>query len=232
MEGGFQFLDIILFAMIAGFIVLRLRGVLGKRTGHEEHPSPERRPRPIGAGENANDARPPQDNVTALPERGGRKNAEEAYASAAARTAVKRVQEIDRNFDAELFVAGAKSAYEMIVTAFAKGDEAALKPLLSAEVLSNFSNEIKARAARGETQETTLVGFKSAKIVDAEIKGRIGEITVRFQAELIQATRNAEGNIIAGTPNAMEQVTEIWTFARDLRSRDPNWALIATSTPA
>ena len=228
MDGGFQILDIILFAMIAGFIFLRLRASLGRRSGQED----QSRPRPTLLGEGATEPVSAKDKRSALSERIDRKNDEEAFASASARTAVKQVQDIDTSFDAPLFVAGAKSAYEIIVTAFAKGDLETLKPLLSAEVFAGFSNAIKERDGRGEVHETTLVGFKSAKICDAEIKNRHGEVTVRFQAEIIHAERNAEGNIISGSPHAMDLVTENWTFSRDLQSRDPNWILVATSTPA
>ena len=118
------------------------------------------------------------------------------------------------------------------MTAFAKGDQETLRPLLSPEVFAGFSTAIKERESRGEVNETTLVGFKSAKIADAEIKNRHGEVTLRFQAEIIHAERNAEGNIIAGSPHTTDLVTENWTFSRDLSSRDPNWILVATSTPA
>jgi predicted lipid-binding transport protein (Tim44 family) len=224
-----QLLDIILLAMIAVFIALRLGGVLGRRTGHEQRPEQRAEKQTRSFPRKSERA---GDKIVTLPERGNSGAGDDLVAEASARAGLNRIKAADRTFDLARFIAGAKLAYEAIVNAFAKGDLAALKPLLSPEVFSSFESEITGRQHRGEKQETTLVGFKSAKVVEADLKGRMAEITVRFISELIHATRNAEGNIIAGTPNAVDQVTENWTFARDVRSSDPNWALIDTSVPA
>jgi predicted lipid-binding transport protein (Tim44 family) len=224
-DGGFQFLDILLLGAIAGFIALRLRAVLGQRTGHEQR---RRRP-PFGgpegeadkAGAERSDER---GNVITLPRR-------EAEAGPVDEK-IARVRAVDSSFNPAEFLDGAKAAYEMIVTAFAAGDKDTLRPLLSREVFSDFAGVIDERTKRGETVETTFVGMRGAEIVETQVQGRIVEVTVKFESELITATKDAQGHVIAGHANAVDQVTDIWTFARDAGSRDPNWTLIATTSPA
>ena len=139
----------------------------------------------------------------------------------------------DGGFDPRQFREGAKGAYERIVTAFAKGDIATLRSLLGDEVYRSFASAIEQRQGRGETQETTLVGIKEAEIVEADLtSNRMAEVTVRFVSELVNATRDKAGQLVGGNPNAVEETIDIWTFARNLRSSDPNWQLIATATPA
>lgn len=225
MGDGFQFLDVILLAMVAAFVLLRLRSVLGRRTGHHQQRPESRFPAP----ENKDDK------VVVLPDRTARADGEVRtgpLAGGPAGAGLTRIGMADRDFDASEFLEGAKAAYEMVVTAFASGDVKTLRPLLSSDVFGDFSRAIKEREDRGQKQETTLVGIKAADIVEADLKGRTAEVTVRFASELVNATRDAEGNVVAGNPNAVDQVTDVWTFARDLRSRDPNWTLVATSEPA
>lgn len=221
-DGGFQFLDILLLGAIAGFIILRLRAVLGQRTGHQQQ-----RRRPPG------EAEPPvaeseRDNVVALP----RRDDQPLPAEADPDGKIARIRAIDASFDGAEFLEGAKAAYEMIVTAFAAGDKDTLRPLLSREVFADFAAAIDDRAKRGETVETTFVGFRGAAITETQANNRIAEVTIKFESELITMTRDAQGHVIGGHANTVEQVTDIWTFARDTRSRDPNWTLIATTAPA
>lgn len=219
-DGGFQFLDILLLGAIAGFIALRLRSVLGQRTGHEQ------RRRPPFAGKDGPEAEAPDsDNVVSLPPRRDADAAPEDEK-------IARLRRVDPHFDAAEFVEGAKAAYEMIVTAFAAGEKDALRPLLSREVYADFAAAIDDRASRGETMETTLVGLRAAEITETQVNGRIAEVTMKFESELISVTRDAQGHVIGGHANAVDQVTDIWTFARDTGSRDPNWTLISTSAPA
>lgn len=226
MGDGFQFLDVILLAMVAAFVLLRLRSVLGRRTGHHQQRPESRFPAPESK----------DDKVVVLPDRTARADGEGPVAGplagGPAAAGLTRIGMADRSFDAAEFLEGAKAAYEMIVAAFAAGDVKELRPLLSSDVFGDFSRAIKEREERGQKQETTLVGIKAADIVEADLKGRTAEITVRFASELVNATRDAEGNVVAGNPNAVDQVTDVWTFARDLRARDPNWTLVATSEPA
>lgn len=236
MGDGFQFLDILVFAAVAAFLVYRLKNTLGKRTGNERPPR-EAFPPPAGK------APPANDKVVRLPGI-GQKPTDAPFeagdqAAASAETArgslagsLTQIQVADRTFDPAGFVEGARAAFEMIVTAFAAGDTKALKPLLADEVMQNFSDAIRQRQAANETLETTLVGIKSAEITDARLEGRAAYVTVRFLSEQVNVTRDAEGKVIAGDPTLVADVVDIWTFARDTRSRDPNWALVATDNTA
>jgi len=228
MGDGFQFLDILLLGAVAGFIALRLRAVLGQRTGHEQ-----KRRRPPYA-ENEGDAQKnaeTEDNVVALPRRDDAPARGPALEPELERK-VSAIRATDPNFDPAEFAEGAKAAYEMVVTAFAAGDKETLRPLLSREVFNDFASAIDDRAARGETMQTTFVGLRGSNIVDAQVNNRIAEVTIKFESELISVTKDAQGHTIGGHGNAVEQVTDIWTFARDTKSRDPNWTLIATSAPS
>lgn len=221
MGEGFQLLDIVLLAMVAAFVVLRLRSVLGRRTGHERPPPRlEGRERTDGDG-----------NVVQLPSRGD-PAVEPEIAGGPASAGLTRIQLADPSFEPAQFLQGARAAYEMIVTAFAAGDTSTLEPLLNEEVFRNFSAAIEERKRAGHTLETTLVAIKQAEIVEAELRGTMAEVTIRFVSELINATRDGEGNLVAGNPNAVDEVTDIWTFSRDTQSQDPNWFLIGTSVPS
>jgi predicted lipid-binding transport protein (Tim44 family) len=134
----------------------------------------------------------------------------------------------DKTFDAKHFVAGARAAYEMIVLAYAEGDRRALKNLLSREVYDGFEAAIRDRESKGETVETRFVAIDKSDITAAELRGRTAHITVRFVSQLISVTRDKSGNVIDGNPEKVTDVTDVWTFARDLSSRDPNWKLVAT----
>jgi predicted lipid-binding transport protein (Tim44 family) len=220
-DGGFQFLDIILLGAVAGFIVLRLRSVLGQRTGHEQQ-----RRRRFGSGPEADGSETADEGkVITLPRR-------DQPAGPTGDAKIDRIRAADPRFDADEFLAGAKAAYEMVVTAFAAGDKDTLRPLLSREVFGDFAGAIDARAERGETMETTVVGLRGAEITDTQVNGRIAEVTVTFRSELMSAVRDAQGHVVGGHANKVEEVTDVWTFARDAGSRDPNWTLIATSAPA
>jgi predicted lipid-binding transport protein (Tim44 family) len=118
----------------------------------------------------------------------------------------------------------------MILDAYAKGDSQTLKPLLNPEVFANFSQAIRDREQAGETLEDTLVGIKSAEIVEAYLDGRTVNVTVKFVSEQINVTRDESGDVVDGNPNAVIEVTDFWTFARDAKSRDPNWTLVATNS--
>lgn len=238
--GDGQYFDIILFALIAVFIGLRLRSVLGRRTGHE-HP-PERQDRLNGNRREAEGKTP--DNIVAMPRRkSGGIDAppldlpqedgqatplpDDPKARALAET-LARICRQDRLFDERQFLDGARAAYEMILSAFAAGDRETLKPLLSPEVFENFTRAIEEREKAGQTQKTELVAIEKAEITDAEIKGKETEIEVRFESEMFTATLDAEGRIIAGDLKHPVRITDTWRFRRRLGSRDPNWKLIAT----
>jgi len=230
MDEGFQFIDIIFFAMIAAFLVLRLRGVLGRRDGHQGKIQNPFKNRPSEQQDN---------NVIAMPDRID-PDADEGALKESALDAgesddpiVQGLMEIQRanpDFDSEDFISGSKIAFELILDAYSSGDAGTLKPLLSAEVFADFSQAIRDREQAGETLEDTLVGIKSADIVEAYLEDRTVNITTKFISEQINATRDENGDVVDGNPNAVIEVTDFWTFARDAKSRNPNWTLIATSS--
>jgi len=212
---GFQLLEIVLFATVAGFFLFKLYTVLGRRTGHERPPQDNFR---LG---------PQQDAVGAVPKL-SHISAERPSDPVA--SGLFDVSLADRSFDKEHFLKGARAAYEMILTAFAGNDRVALKPLLSDEVYAAFDSVMTRRERAGEKASLTLVGFGEIKIIAASLKGTVAEITLAFGARLISATRNAEGAVVEGDDKTVREVTDVWTFTRDTRLRDPNWLLVATSS--
>jgi predicted lipid-binding transport protein (Tim44 family) len=226
MSGGFQFIDIILFALVAAFLILRLRSVLGRRDGHQGPAQDPFRSPPNKEKEGADKE------VVRLPDR-----AEPAtgplppdQAPTSLQAGLTQIKIADPRFDEKEFLAGAGVAFEMILTAYVRGDTAALKPLLSPEVFANFSKSIEDRRTAGQVLETTLVGLQKATIEEAYMAGRMAHITVRFISEQVTVTRNSGGEIIEGDPDKVASVTDLWTFARDTRSPDPNWTLVATGS--
>jgi len=224
----------IIFLALAVFIFLRLRSVLGQRTGRERPPYDPYAPRDaIRTTTN--------DKVVALPGRapdGVQKPAEVsepvdrwkgiAEQGSALATSLDAIAREDKGFDSKHFIAGARAAYEMIVTAFANGDRRSLKNLLSREVYEGFESAIRGRESRGETVETRFVSISAADITNAEMRARTAQITIRFVSQLITVTRDRSGTVIDGSPDRVSDVTDVWTFARDISSNDPNWKLIAT----
>jgi predicted lipid-binding transport protein (Tim44 family) len=134
----------------------------------------------------------------------------------------------DTTFDPDQFLKGARAAYELIVTAFAEGNRRALKDLLSRDVYDGFVGAISERESRGEQIDQSFVGIRSADIVEAELKNGIAQLSIKFVSELISATRDKAGEVITGDPKRIKEVTDIWTFAREVASRNPNWKLVAT----
>ncbi|MEX0695314.1 MAG: Tim44/TimA family putative adaptor protein [Rhodospirillales bacterium] len=225
MSSEFQFFDIIILAMIAGFLILRLRKVLGRRDGHEGgFPDPFRE-RPDTREED-------DDNVVQLPDRNEHKAdaAEDMDMNDPISAGIMQIRKADPSFDANGFAEGAKMAFEMILNSFSSNDRKTLKNLLSPDVYKNFDDAITEREQSGEVLEDTLVGIRSAKIIEALMDGHHSVVTVKFVSEQISALRDAEGNIIDGNPNEVTDVTDFWTFSRDTRSPDPNWTLIGTES--
>jgi predicted lipid-binding transport protein (Tim44 family) len=224
---GFQFIDIIILAMAAGFIVLRLRSVLGRRTGHE----PPQTPPQTG---DAAFGRTSPDNVVPLPvppARRGREGAldiEPAYQGTPMEAGLVQLKMSDPAFSVARFLEGAAKAFELIVAAYAKHDTDTLKPLLSADVYAGFASSIQDREERGETSETELVVLKPPKLESAEVVDGRAMVAVRFQSEQVNVIRDKAGEVIEGSRDHVESVTDVWTFGRDMASRDPNWVLVAT----
>ncbi len=232
-------IDILIFAAIAVFLVLRLNGVLGTKRGDErQRPNPfaekPEEPKPLKSPANANGtvieqtaasiAPAPQFALTDLASfihlgsDGG----------ARIREGLEDIASADIYFDVASFIGGARYAFEMVVTAYARGDLATLKPLLSAKLFGDFSSGVQSRMAAGHTSEITIHRIKQARIIDARLGGTMAYITVDFDVEETAVTRDSSGNIIDGHPDRIFSVEDIWTFTRDTRSTDPNWTLIET----
>ena len=229
---GFQFLDIIIFAMIAAFLVFRLRGVLGRRTGHQSRP-------PDNMSQRHQDSEA-EGNVIELPDRSGAvdeagTDGDEVFEPEPADDplvrGISRIGAADPDFDPSDFEAGARVAFEAIVHAFATADTGTLRALLNDEVFENFEQAIRGRLDVAETLETTVVGIEKTEIVEASMSGHNAIVTVAFVSEQVNVTRNADGDVVDGDPAQVTDVTDIWTFSRNTRSRDPNWKLIETRSP-
>jgi predicted lipid-binding transport protein (Tim44 family) len=226
---------LILFLTLALGIFWKLWSVLGQRTGRE-------RP-PFDSFSRSRDAVRPSapDNVVAMPGRTGepaQRSAETAppadrwngiaEAGSAVAAGLDAIAREDKSFDAKHFIAGARAAYEMIVTAFAAGDRRTLKGLLAREVYDGFDAAIREREAKGQTAESRFVSIDKSDIAGAELRGHTAQITIRFVSQLVSVTRDRNGSVVEGNPDRVTDVTDVWTFARDLSSRDPNWKLVAT----
>ncbi|HEY2230770.1 MAG TPA: Tim44/TimA family putative adaptor protein [Xanthobacteraceae bacterium] len=225
----------ILYATIAVVIFVKLRSVLGQRTGRERPPYD-----PYSARDTVRPST--NDNVVALPGRAAEPPPKPVDAAApaadrwsgiaepgsAVAAGLDAIARDDKSFDVKHFVAGARAAYEMIVTAYAEGDRRTLKNLLSRDVYDGFEAAIRERETKGETAESRFVSIDKSDLTDAELRGRTAQVTIRFVSQLVSVTRDREGAVIEGNPEKVTDVTDVWTFARDLSSRDPNWKLVAT----
>jgi len=231
----------VVFAIIAIFVVWKLRSVLGMRNGAERPPF-DSAPGP-GPGRNPTGGGQPMGQVVRLPTSSpAAATPPESTASGAARwkgfaepgstvaAGLDAIAGADPGFSADGFLSGARSAYEMIVTAFAAGDRRTLDNLLAPDVMDNFSKAIAARVARNETMETTLVSIDSAVIEDARLNGPAAQVSVRFATKLVSNTRDKSGAVTEGSADSVVDHLDIWTFSRDTGSRNPNWRLSATET--
>jgi predicted lipid-binding transport protein (Tim44 family) len=223
-----------LFVTVAVVIFWKLWSVLGQRTGRERPPFDSFSRDTVRQSTN--------DNVVTLPSRGAeppQKPAAEppapadrwsgiAEAGSAVAAGLDAMARDDKAFDVKHFIAGARAAYEMIVTAYAAGDRRTLKGLLSRDVYDGFEAAIRERETKGETAESRFVSIDKSDVTSAELKGRLAQITIRFVSQLVSVTRDRNGGVVEGNPDRVTDVTDVWTFARDLSSRDPNWKLVAT----
>ncbi len=218
-SGGFP-IDLVLFGMIAAFLVLRLRSILGRREGFERPPeaarpdavpgpTPREAPGPIieGAAEPAPGRTPPDP-------------------ASPAGQVLAQVQRIEHTFDPAHFLAGAESAFRLIVVAFATGNRDTLRPLLSDETYRAFDSAISAREQRAEMQRTEIKAIPSATIEHADLRGSLAAITVRFVSDQVNLTLGHDGHPVNGT-DAVTEITDQWTFERDVATTDPTWRLVA-----
>ena len=197
MNSSFEYLDIIILAMIAGFIILRLRGILGRRTGHEKK---------------------------VLGGLFGKKVTQRNTEKKVVNLSSSKLDDAAK----EQFIEGAKAAYEMIITSFAKGDKHALKPLLNKEIYQNFSDEIDHRKKENLKSELTFVGVKSAEIKNFEKKDNIYIFTVNFVSEIITYRKDKNNKVIEGNPDIIKTVNDVWKFSKNMWSSNPNWYLVET----
>jgi predicted lipid-binding transport protein (Tim44 family) len=217
-----QYFDIILFAMVAGFLVLRLRSVLGRRTGNERRRDLfPRRAAPASS-----------DNVATLvePDKRSARPADDGPSADAIAEGLSRLRSADPSFDPSHFIEGARTAFEMIVAAFARGDKAVLRPLLSDEVFQQFGAAIDERVAAEESLETRIDKLDAVDVVEAQLVDHTAQLTLKLVSHQINVMRAMDGSIVDGDPHHSVEKTDYWTFARDTRSADPNWMLIATSS--
>jgi predicted lipid-binding transport protein (Tim44 family) len=228
----------IIFLALAVFIFARLRSVLGQRTGRERPPYD-----PFARTDTTKPV--PADNVVQLAGKTSEKSPEAVAEAAAAKpdrwagiaeagtpvaAGLDAIAKADPSFNAGQFLTGAKTAYEMIVTAFAEGDRKTLKNLLARDVFDNFANAIGQRESRGETVETRFVAIEKTDITHAEMKANTMQVTVRFLSQIVTTTKNKAGEPVEGSQNGMTDITDVWTFARSAGANDPNWKLIATDS--
>ena len=197
MNSSFEYLDIILLAIIAGFIILRLRGILGRRTGHEK-----------------------KDFGDLFDKKMTQNGSEKKVVNLSS----GKLDDVAK----EQFIKGAKAAYEMIITSFAKGDKKALKPLLNKKIFQNFSDEIDHRKKENLKSELTFVGVKSAEIKNFEKKDNIYIFTVNFVSEIITCRKDKNNNVIEGSPDIIKTVKDVWKFSKNMWSSNPNWYLVET----
>ena len=208
---------IVVFAAIAAFLGLRLYSVLGKRTGHEQPltRAVEERAPPVALPRPADALPEPRDTAN--------RNIETR-----AQAGLRAIIAAEPNFDVTQFVKGAQAAYRMILEAYWKGDEDALADLVDDHVLHAFAASIAERNGAGHVLDNRLVSIERAMIVDAAIEAKVARITVRFDADIAAVTRDAEGTVIPGSLTDAVETHETWTFARPLKSGDPNWKLVDT----
>ncbi len=154
-----------------------------------------------------------------------------AIAAGAAPNGIAAIKAVDPSFAEASFVDGARGAFQIVINAYAAGDAAALKPLLSKDVFDRFAEAIAARKAAKEALQSTLVAMKSADIVEASLQGGTALVTVKFVSDQTNVTRATDGHVVDGDPERVEEHIDSWTFARPVRSRDPNWTLVATQSP-
>ena len=227
-SGSFP-LDLVLFGMIAAFLVLRLRSILGRRTGFERPPEQRAPLQPGAAGRVVPDGQVPDGKIIdglaepVAPAAPGRPLPDPASPPGQALLHMRRLQP---GFDPSHFLTGAEAAFGIIVAAFAAGDRTNLRTLLSEDTYRAFEAAITARESAGETQRTEIRAIQSSTIEAADLRGNVADITVRFVSDQVNVTLGRNGNPVAGA-DAVTEITDLWTFERDLTSPDPTWRLVA-----
>jgi len=214
---------IVILAMVAAFLGLRLYSVLGKRTGHEQQPAPQaedRSPVAVLTPKRMDEVRPEPVRTP------------DGLIMPSAENGVRAIIGADRHFDVNQFAEGAKSAYRMVLEAFWSGDREELAYLCDKDVYESFAQAIDAREAEGQVLENRLVRIDKVQIADASLSGPVASLTLRFDADIAAVTRDRDGNAIAGSMTDAVSTHDVWTFSRDIKSNDPNWKLTETDEAA
>lgn len=212
-------IQLLVLAAIAVFLILKLRSVLGTRTGYEKPPVQPGRAEPVGT------LRP--DVIEGGPDQDITDHVPESSDSAKALAAMKR---IEPSFSVGEFLTGARGAYEMILQAFDRGDLDSVKGFIAPEVHDAFAQALEARRAQGLTVQSNIIGIRELAVNEATFSdtSRIAEITVRFMAEMTTVVKNAAGEVVEGSDTELKRQRDLWTFQRAMGAQDPNWRLVAT----
>lgn len=236
MQDSFD-MSTIIFALLAVFLVWKLRSILGTRSGNEKPPRNPFLERVRGKAGQPRDGDAKVVTLPGAPQPAGADRVDPAQRwqgfaepGSKAWTGLDRIAAADPGFSAASFITGAKTAYELIITAFAAGNRDLLQTLLAKDVFDSFAAAISEREKRGDKVDTTFVSIDEAAIADADLRGKAAEITLRFAAQLITSTHDRDGVLIEGSPDKVVEIKDIWTFVREVGSRDPNWRLVATGT--
>ena len=223
-------LPTVIFALVALFVVWKLRSVLGMRQD-SERPGGLLAPLRRVPGASTPPVTQPEASLAApAPPSSADRWKAVAEPDPAVWSGLDAIAAADRGFSPQAFLSGARAAYDMVVHAFAAGDSDALKSLMAPEAFANFESAIHARANAGHTMSTTIVSIDNATIAAAGLIGQTARISVRFAAKLVSVTRDAHGAVVDGSPSAVVDHIDLWSFVRDVRSRDPNWQLTATES--
>ena len=221
----FLTLDLIFFILVAVFLIIRLRSVLGRRTGNEK------RPKDIFMYQDTTldtEKKKILDGKQSIKSKFHNKLSTEKENNLNKNTALEKIYYIDKSFSPKKFLSGAKTAFKTIIQSYAKGEINKIKHLLSTNVFSIFSKEIKSRTRKKYILEHTLVSIKSADIENANFKSSIADIVVKFISEQVNLLKNEKGKILKGNDEYIENHTNYWTFSKDLKSSNPNWKLVVT----
>ena len=224
-------LPTVIFALVALFVAYKLRSVLGMRQDSERQPGGLLAPlRRVPAPPTAPVAQPDGAASALAPPPAADRWKGVADSDPTVWSGLDAIAAADRSFSPQAFLSGARVAYDMVVHAFAAGDSATLRNLMTPEAFANFDNAIQSRAAAGQTMTTTVVSIDDATIAGAQLAGPMAQLGVRFAAKLASVTRDAQGAVVDGSPSAVAEHVDLWTFARDIQSRNPNWMLTATES--
>ena len=215
-----EMLELLILMALAGVVLYRLKTVIGTRTGHEGQPEAYRRQQDTEAAPTGPVAVPDpvEDEETAVPD--------------SSVGPLVAIQQVEPDFNPNQFLQGARGAYEMILMAYEEGDRDTLQSLLAPDVYSAFKSGIDAREEQGLRVEARFIGVREAEVAEIafEEDSNIADVSVRFVGELITAVRDAENRIVEGDPNEIRRQSDVWTFSREMGSRDPNWLLTGTGS--